>query len=140
MGGNDSPGRMLMQIWNTVKAASAETQEGLNIRQFSMALRLVALAQMGEDLLDERARAAMEPHVWQARGHPPLPTPRLSGARCDFALTPCENTSFLSQMHDMPDVTWGRRESNFRVCWSQIRRRCNALIGCCGNVGMQGAV
>lgn len=70
----------LSAIWKRVKPPEACTQEkGLNRRQFSQALRLVAYAQQGFDVVrnKEMTLAAMDGEAWRALMDVPLKAPEL---------------------------------------------------------------
>lgn len=79
----------LAYVWNTVKAlATADADKhfkGLSRRQFSQALRLIALLQSGEPLLEEIAWAAVNPVTWRGLGKAPLPPPQFSLQNIELA-------------------------------------------------------
>lgn len=68
----------LSKIWNAVKSLESKRGvRGLSHRQFSQALRLVALVQSGVELNEDLASIAVNPAEWKAQGRSPLPPPRL---------------------------------------------------------------
>ena len=70
-----------LQMWNRAKAGSggAGGRDGLDLGQFSRAMRLVALAQDPRQAGEEEAwRVVLDPQLWRTSGRGPLAPPRVT--------------------------------------------------------------
>ena len=65
------------QVWNVVKAVMPSNGPGLTRSQFSGAMRLVALAQSGQELSDDQCGSALDPMASSLRFGGLLPPPNL---------------------------------------------------------------
>jgi len=67
-------------MWNRAKAGSESGggRDGLDLGQFSRAVRLVALAQDSQGGSEEAWKVVLDPQQWRASGRGPLPPPRIA--------------------------------------------------------------
>lgn len=67
----------LLQIWDFAKRDASKGPKGLTETQFTVALRLIALAQSGRELNERLMSQACSASSWAAANNPPLPAPRI---------------------------------------------------------------